>query len=219
MLSEKRRSPKTEATVNQLLDGSAPMGGYGARSRPRIRPGWVDGGLSGWRWCLVLRGRRSECGAIDRLIEAVRAGESRALVVRGEPGVGKSALLEYMVGRVSGGARGGCPVGDGAGLRRAAPAVRPMLDRGERLPGPQRDALGTAFGLSPGNPPDRFLVGLAVLGLLAEVARERPLVCVVDDAQWLDRASAQALAFVARRLGWSRWRWSSRRAGPTGRRS
>ena len=75
-----------------------------------------------------------------------------------------------------------------------------MLDQLERLPGPQRDALGTAFGLSAGAPPDRFLVGLAVLGLLSEVAEEQPLVCVVDDAQWLDRASAQTLAFVARRL-------------------
>ncbi len=152
----------------------------------------------------MLRGRRSECGAIDRLLDAVRAGESRALVVRGEPGVGKSALLEYMLGRVS-----GCRVARAAGVQSEMELAfaglhqlcAPMLDRAERLPGPQRDALGTAFGLSPGNPPDRFLVGLAVLGLLAEVARERPLVCVVDDAQWLDRASAQALAFVARRLG------------------
>ena len=76
----------------------------------------------------------------------------------------------------------------------------PMLDRLERLPQPQRDALTTAFGISAGDPPDRFLVSLAVLGLLARVAEERPLVCVVDDAQWLDRASVQALAFVARRL-------------------
>src|SRR5439155_20891335 len=75
-----------------------------------------------------------------------------------------------------------------------------MLDRLEHLPAPQRDALGTAFGLVDGAPPDRFLVGLAALGLLSDVAEERPLLCVVDDAQWLDRASSQALAFVARRL-------------------
>ena len=152
----------------------------------------------------MLRGRRSECAVIDGLLDAVRAGESRALVVRGEPGVGKTALLEYLVGRVP-----ACRVARAAGVQSemelAFAALHqlcaPMWDRVEQLPGPQRDALGTAFGLDAGKPADRFLVGLAVLGLLAEVARERPLVCVVDDAQWLDRASAQALAFVGRRLG------------------
>jgi DNA-binding CsgD family transcriptional regulator len=151
----------------------------------------------------VLRGRRSECKTLDRLLEAVRAGESRALVVRGEPGVGKTALLHYVVEWAS-----GCRVARAAGVQSEMELpfsglhqlCAPMLDWRERLPGPQRDALGTAFALSAGDPPDRFFVGLAVLGLLAEVAQERPLVCLVDDAQWLDRASAQALAFVARRL-------------------
>jgi DNA-binding CsgD family transcriptional regulator len=152
-----------------------------------------------------LTDRRSERGMLDRLVEAVRAGQSRALALRGDPGMGKTVLLEYLAGRAS-----------GAGLRVArAVAVQsemelafaglhqlcaPMLGRAERLPAPQRDALRTAFGLAAGPPPDRFFVGLAVLSLLSEVAGDRPLVCLVDDAQWLDRASAQALGIAARRL-------------------
>ncbi len=140
---------------------------------------------------------------LDRLLGAVRAGESRALVVRGEPGVGKTALLEYTVEQAS-----GCSVARAAGVQSEMELafaglhqlLAPMLDRLEALPVPQRDALRTAFGFSPGPAPDRFFVGLAVLSLLSDVAEERPLVCVVDDEQWLDRASAQALAFVARRL-------------------
>jgi predicted ATPase len=140
---------------------------------------------------------------LDRLIEAVRAGESRALVVRGEPGVGKTALLEYLVERAS-----GCRVVGAAGVQSEMELafagvhqlLAPMLDRVERLPVPQRDALRTAFGVSGGSAPDRFFVGLAVLSLLSDVAEERPLIGVVDDEQWLDRASAQVLAFVARRL-------------------
>ncbi len=151
----------------------------------------------------MLLDRRSEREVLDRLLEAVRQGESRVLVVRGEPGVGKSALLEYLVEQAS-----GCRVARGGGVQSEMELAfaglqqlcAPMLDRLERLPAPQRDALGTAFGLTSGVAPDRFLVGLAVLGLLTEVADERPLVCVVDDAQWLDRASLQALEFVARRL-------------------
>jgi DNA-binding CsgD family transcriptional regulator len=154
----------------------------------------------------LLRDRHSECDTLDRLVDAVRAGESRALVVRGEPGVGKTALLEYMVERASRrGPRVARVVGVQSEMELAFAGLhqlcRPMLDRADRLPTPQRRALYTVFGLSDGPAPDRFLVGLAVLGLLAEVAQERPLVCVVDDAQWLDRASAQALTFVARRLG------------------
>ena len=151
----------------------------------------------------MLRGRRRECEALDRLLDSVRAGRSGALVVRGEPGVGKTALLEYVVERSS-----GCRVARAEGVQSEMELPfaglhqlsAPLLAWRERLPGPQRDALGTAFGLSAGEAPDRFLVALAVLSMLSEVAGEQPLVCVVDDAQWLDRASAQALAFVARRL-------------------
>jgi DNA-binding CsgD family transcriptional regulator len=140
---------------------------------------------------------------LDRLLDAVRAGEGRALVVRGEPGVGKTALLEYLVERAS-----GCRVAHASAVESEMELayagvhqlLTPMLHRLERLPAPQRDALGIAFGISPGPAPDRFLVGLAVLSLLSEVAEEHPLVCLVDDEQWLDRASAQVLAFVARRL-------------------
>jgi DNA-binding CsgD family transcriptional regulator len=150
-----------------------------------------------------LLGRRSESATLDRLLEVVREGESRAVVIRGEPGVGKTALLEYVVERAA-----GCRVAQAAGVQAEMELAfaglhqlcAPMLDRLERLPGPQRDALGSAFGLTAAHAPDRFLVGLAVLSLLAEVSDERPLVCLVDDAQWVDHASVQALAFVARRL-------------------
>jgi DNA-binding CsgD family transcriptional regulator/tetratricopeptide (TPR) repeat protein len=150
-----------------------------------------------------LRGRRRECDALDRLVNAARAGESRALVVRGEPGVGKTALLDYLAEQAS-----GCRVARAAGVESEMELayaglhqlLTPMLDRLQRLPGPQRQALRTAFGLSSGPAPDRFLVGLATLSLLADVAEEHPLVCLIEDEQWLDRASAQVLAFVARRL-------------------
>jgi DNA-binding CsgD family transcriptional regulator len=137
------------------------------------------------------------------MLADVRAGGSRALVVRGEPGIGKTALLSYaadtapdfQVARAGG-------VESEMELPFAAlhQLCGRMLRRLDQLPGPQRDALGVAFGLRSGSAPDRFLVGLAVLGLLSEVAAERPLLCLIDDAQWLDQASAQALAFVARRL-------------------
>ena len=143
-----------------------------------------------------LRGRRSECETLDRLLEGVRAGQSRVLVVRGEAGIGKSALLEYLLARAS-----GCRIAQAAGVESEMELpfsglhqlCAPLLDRVGRLPGPQSDALRTAFGLTRGEPPDRFLVGLAVLSLLAEVAEDRPLICVVDDAQWLDLVSAQTL--------------------------
>src|SRR3982751_5653402 len=150
----------------------------------------------------LLRGRRCECEALDRLLAGVRSGQSGVLVLRGESGVGKTALLEYLVRSAS-----GCRVVRAAGaefeMELAFAALHQlcgsMLDRLDGLPGPQRDSLGTAFGLSRGEAPDRFLVGLAVLGLLSEEAEQRPVLCVVDDAQWLDRASAEALACVGRR--------------------
>ena len=151
----------------------------------------------------MLLDRRDECKLLDQLMADVRAGESRALVVRGDAGIGKTALLEYLLEKAA-----GFQVVRAAGIQSemelAFAALHqvcgPMLDRLVRLPYPQQEALRTAFGLALGPPPDRFLVGLAVLGLFAEVAQQRPLVCVVDDAQWLDRASAQVLAFVGRRL-------------------
>jgi DNA-binding CsgD family transcriptional regulator len=150
-----------------------------------------------------LRGRRRECGVLDRLLDAVRGGEGHTLVVRGEPGVGKTALLDYLAEHAS-----GCRVVRVAGVQSeielAFAGVHqlcgPMLDRLQRLPAPQRAALRTAFGLGSGSVPDRFLVGLATLGLLANAAEEHPLLCLVDDEQWLDQASAQVLGFVARRL-------------------
>ncbi len=150
-----------------------------------------------------LRGRRRECEALDRLLDSVRAGQSQVLVLRGEAGAGKTALLAYMLERAS-----GFRIAQAAGVESEMELAfaglhqlcAPFLDRLERLPGPQRDALSIAFSLRDGATPDRFAVGLAVLSLLSEVAGERPLVCVVDDAHWLDRPSAQALAFVARHL-------------------
>jgi DNA-binding CsgD family transcriptional regulator len=150
-----------------------------------------------------LRGRRTECEALDRLIAHVRAGQSRVLVLRGEAGAGKTALLEYLVQHAVG-CRIVRAVGAEPEMEMAFAGLHqlcaPFLDRLGRLPGPQRDALGTAFSLREGDAPDGFAVGLAALSLLSDMAGEHPLICVVDDAQWLDRASARALAFVARHL-------------------
>jgi DNA-binding CsgD family transcriptional regulator len=151
----------------------------------------------------MLRGRHSECDVFDRLLETVRAGRSGTLVMCGEPGVGKTALLDYAIESAPD-LRIVRAIGIESEMELAFAGLHqlcvPMLGRLERLPDPQREALQTAFGLSPGAAPDRFLVGLAVLSLLSEAAEEQPLLCVADDAQWLDRASAQALAFAARRL-------------------
>ena len=150
-----------------------------------------------------LRGRASECALLKELVSAVRRGESRALVLRGEAGIGKTALLEYLLESASDltvlraqGVESDMELAY-AGLQQLC---APFLDRLDRLPAPQRHALEIVSGLSAGPPPDRFLVGLGVLSLLSEVAEERPLLCVVDDAQWLDQASALTLAFVARRV-------------------
>jgi DNA-binding CsgD family transcriptional regulator len=151
----------------------------------------------------ALRGRRDECDALDRLLTNVRTSQSQVIVVRGEAGVGKSALLEYLV-RSGWGCRIARAVGHEyetelayAGLHQLC---APFLDLHEQLPGPQRDAIAAAFGLRAAPAPDRFVVGLAVLGLLSMAAEEQPLLWVIDDAQWLDKASALTLAFVARRV-------------------
>ncbi|MEU9329944.1 AAA family ATPase [Streptomyces canus] len=153
--------------------------------------------------CTRLIGRRREREALNALVNAVRSGESRALVVSGEPGVGKTALLDWLVDEASG-VRIVRATGVQAEMDLPFAALHqllaPMLDRLDHLPVPQRDALRTFFGISPGKAPNRFFGGLAVLGLLADVAGQQPLICVIDDEQWLDRASAQVLAFVARRL-------------------
>src|SRR5580693_2798689 len=151
----------------------------------------------------MLLDRLPERAALGGLLEAARAGRSGVLVVRGEPGVGKTALLDWAVGSAAG-LRVARVAGVESEMELAFAALQqlcaPMLDRLAGLPDPQREALGVAFGLNTGAAPDRFLVGLAALSLLSEAAGQQPLLCVIDDAQWLDRASALVLAFVARRL-------------------
>ena len=151
----------------------------------------------------TLRGRASECALLDDLVSAVRRGESRSLVLRGEAGIGKTALLEHLIAAA--------PeltvvraVGVESEMELAYASLQqlcgPLLNRLDKLPTPQRQALEVVFGLSAGGAPDRFFVGLAVLSLFAAVAEERPLLCVIDDAQWVDQTSKLTLAFVARRL-------------------
>jgi DNA-binding CsgD family transcriptional regulator len=151
----------------------------------------------------MLRGRSAERVQLDRLLEAIHARQSAVLVLRGEAGIGKTALLEYTAERAE-----GCRVLRAVGVESEMELpfaglhqlCAPLLDGLERLPPPQRDALGIAFGLSSGTRPDRFLVGLALLSLLSDAADQKPLLCLIDDAQWLDQSSAQVLGFVARRL-------------------
>jgi predicted ATPase len=152
---------------------------------------------------MQLRGRGAECSMLDQLVDAISAGESRVLILHGEPGVGKTALMEYLAERAV-----QCRLVRAVGVQQEMELAYAglhqlcvsMLDSLERLPVPQKEALRTAFGMSGGPAPDRFRVGLAVLGLLSDAADERPLLCLIDDEQWLDRVSAQILAFVARRL-------------------
>src|SRR5262245_48709552 len=157
----------------------------------------VHGGSSG------LLDRVNERGVLDELVAGVRAGRSHVLVLRGDAGVGKTALLRHLPAT-----RSECRIIWATGVESEMELAfaglhalcAPLLGRLEKLPGPQRDALSIAFGLSAGPPPERFFVGLAVLSLLADAAEQQPLVCIVDDAQWLDQVSQQTLAFVARRL-------------------
>src|SRR5580693_1329549 len=151
----------------------------------------------------MLLDRLAERAALGQLVDAARGGRSGALVVHGEAGVGKTALLEDVIAAAAG-LRMARVAGIESEMELAYAALQQlcaqMLDGLDRLPGPQREALGVAFGLRTGEAPDRFLVGLAALSLLADAANKEPLLCVIDDAQWLDRASAQAIGFVARRL-------------------
>jgi len=167
---------------------------------PRVRTS--RGSLPTGRVQLVDRG--PECEVIDRMFDAARGGLSGALVLRGEAGIGKTALLDYAVESAAG-MRVARVVGVESEMELAFAAVHqllaPVLDRMNDLPTPQANALAVALGIVNGVSPNKFLVGLGVLSLLSEMAREQPLVCVIDDEQWLDRASAEALAFVARRLG------------------
>jgi DNA-binding CsgD family transcriptional regulator/tetratricopeptide (TPR) repeat protein len=150
-----------------------------------------------------LRGRSRESAILDGLVSAARTGRSDVLVLRGEAGVGKSALLDELVSRSQ-----ACRIARAVGIESEMELAysglhqlcQPFLDRIDRLAPPQRDALGTAFGQLTGPTPDRFLIGLAVLNLLSDAAEHQPVLCVVDDAQWIDLMSARILAFVARRL-------------------
>jgi DNA-binding CsgD family transcriptional regulator len=159
--------------------------------------------MSGSGFWPGLRGRRYECELLSDLVASAQSGRSQVLVLRGEAGIGKTALLEFLADRAT-----GCRVGRAAGVESELELAyaglhqlcSPYLDRIGGLPVTQRQALGTAFGLQPGSAPDRFLMGLSVLTLLSQVAEEQPLICIVDDAQWLDQASVQTLEFVARRL-------------------
>lgn len=166
-------------------------------------PPWRRQARVAFRGQVELVGRGPESAALDRLVAAIRTGESRVLVLHGGAGVGKSALLDYAEG-VATDLRVMRAVGVESEMELAYATLHqlcvPVLDRLTALPEPQRHALETVFGLRAGTPPERFLVGLGVLSLLSDASESGPLLCVIDDAQWMDRASAQVLGFVARRL-------------------
>src|ERR1700693_2526683 len=151
----------------------------------------------------TFRGRTGERETLDRLLANVREGRSQVMVIRGEAGVGKTALLRYVAQQATG-FRSARIDGVESEMERPFAGLHqlctPMFARLVAIPQPQQAALRVAFGVSAGDPPDRFLLSLATLNLRAEVADERPLLCLVDDAQWLDGASGQVLGFVARRL-------------------
>jgi DNA-binding CsgD family transcriptional regulator len=200
-----------------MFTGSGPRCGYiGSSGEVRAERVWQDdqtrslsrgpgGGLavSSIDPSRVLTGRQPELRSMEALLHGARTGQSQVVVLRGEAGIGKSVLLDHLAEKAT-----GCRVLRAAGVESEMEMAfgglhqlcASMLNRLDALPAPQAQALSTAFGLSDGRPPDRFLVGLAVLSLMADAAVEAPLVCCVDDAQWLDQVSAQTLAFVARRL-------------------
>ena len=185
----------TWVRVHPAEPGLSAHSGLTSSARTTMGSG-LPGGTRSW-------GREQECALLDELVSTVRRGESRSLVLRGEAGIGKTALLEYLVDSAADlsivratGIESEMELAF-AGLHQLC---APLLGRLDRLPAPQRDALRIVFGLTAGPAPDRFLVGLAALSLVSEAAEQRPLLCVVDDAQWLDQTSALTLAFVARRL-------------------
>src|SRR6266481_3655252 len=204
-------------TVTGPGEKSSELGDFRSSSRHENQKGpegwWSPMVLSDWagprpvddRWReeFTLLDRRAERAAIDQVLDAVRSGLSGTLVLRGGPGVGKSTLLQYAVAaapdlQVCGIAGVESEISmEFGGLHQLLVPCLPQL---EELPPPQRGALRVAFGQEAGPPPERFLVGLATLTLLSRAAEEQPLLCIIDDAHWLDPESAQVLGFVARRL-------------------